>query len=192
MASDPYYWMLVGAVTQFKSLPEPTEDFTGKKIIITGGNGGLGREAARTFVKLGAATVVIACRDLDSAEEAKTDIETTTGRKGVVKVWQLDLKSFDSVKELCRRAERELDRLDCLVENAAVLSFSREMAEGHESSVTVNVISPMLMVFMLLPLMRRTAVQFNVVPHVTTMSSDAHLGVSRAEELRTREREIET
>lgn len=64
----------------------------------TGANIGLGKEAARHFVQLNAAKVIIACRSVEKGENAKQDIESTTGRKGVVDVWQLDLQSYDSVR----------------------------------------------------------------------------------------------
>lgn len=44
-------------------------DLTGKVIIITGGNSGLGYESAKQLVQHGA-EVVIACRDMVKAQEA--------------------------------------------------------------------------------------------------------------------------
>jgi retinol dehydrogenase-12 len=40
---------------QFTSLPYPTQNFTGKTVIVTGSNTGLGKEAARHIARLGAA-----------------------------------------------------------------------------------------------------------------------------------------
>jgi len=42
------------------SLPVPTMKFTGKTIIVTGSNTGIGLEAARYFVRLDAAKVILA------------------------------------------------------------------------------------------------------------------------------------
>src|SRR6185437_7107197 len=97
----------------------PTKDCTGQTIIVTGANVGLGLEAARHFVRLGAARVILAVRSVEKGEQAKADIETSTScGKDVVQVWPVDLGSFESVKQFCRRADAELDRLDALVENA--------------------------------------------------------------------------
>lgn len=63
---------------QLKTLPEPKSDFTGKTVIVTGGNSGLGREAARYFARLGAAKVILACRDTAKGEVARADIEVST------------------------------------------------------------------------------------------------------------------
>ncbi|KAK4240486.1 hypothetical protein C8A03DRAFT_31412 [Achaetomium macrosporum] len=167
---------------QLRSLPVPTTSYAGCIVIVTGANGGLGLEAARHLARLGAARVILACRRTDAGEAAKADIEksiTTThaGRSAVpvIEVWPLDLCSFDSVRAFCRRAERELERLDVLLANAAVLHTEGfRMAEGYEMQVTTNVISTFLMVLMLLPLMRRTAARWNVETTVTVVASEAH------------------
>ncbi|PFH60511.1 hypothetical protein XA68_10825 [Ophiocordyceps unilateralis] len=157
---------------QFKALPYPDQDCTGRVVIVSGANTGLGLEAARHFTRLNAAKVILACRNLDKAEAAKRDIEQTTGRSGVVEAWQLDLAVLDSVKAFADRAAA-LERLDILVNNASVLSFEWALADGHETMVTVNVISTFLLTLRLLPTLRRTAQRFNVAPHVVIVSSDA-------------------
>jgi retinol dehydrogenase-12 len=48
--------------SQFAHLPYPTKKFTGQTIIVTSSNVGLGLEAARHFVRLDAAKVIIAVR----------------------------------------------------------------------------------------------------------------------------------
>lgn len=48
------------------------------------------------------------------------------------------------------------------------------LAEGYESTITVNVISTFLMALLLLPTLKRTATKFNVQPKLVIVSSDAH------------------
>ncbi|KAK8058352.1 short chain dehydrogenase atnD [Apiospora phragmitis] len=164
-------------VSQWTSLPYPATDCTDKVVIVTGGNVGLGLEAARHFVRLNAAKVIIACRNPDKGAAAKADIEASAppSRKGVVEVWPLDLSSFASVKDFCRRADQQLVRLDILLENASVLHTQFFEREGYEEQVTVNVLSTFLLALLLLPLLRRTAARFNAAPHLTVVSSDAHV-----------------
>lgn len=131
---------------------------------------GLGLEAARHFVRLNAAKVIIGCRNVDKGAAALADIEHSTQRVGVVDAWHLDLCSFQSVKDFAARAA-ELDRLDGLVNNASILVMGHELQEGHEIMVTVNVISTLLLTLLLLPKLRRTAAKFNITPHVTIVSS---------------------
>ncbi|KAK3906534.1 hypothetical protein C8A05DRAFT_29575 [Staphylotrichum tortipilum] len=161
--------------SQLRSLAVPSTSYAGRTVIVTGANGGLGLEAARHFVRLGAARVILACRSTERGEAAKADIETSNPSPAVIEVWPLDLCSFDSVRAFCCRADQELDRLDVLLANAAMLSLdSTKMAEGYEMQVTANVISNFLMVLMLLPLMKRTAARWNVETNVTVVASEAH------------------
>jgi retinol dehydrogenase-12 len=102
--------------SQFTTLPYPAFDFTGQTVIVAGANTGLGLEATRHIVRLGAAKAIIACRSIEKGEAAKKDIEESTERKDVVEVWQVDLGSYESVKEFCARVQK-LDRLDAVVEN---------------------------------------------------------------------------
>src|SRR6185436_1594402 len=83
--------------------PVPTHKFTGQTIIVTGSNTGMGLEAARHFVHLDAAKVILGGRTLSKGEAAKTSIEQTTGKKGVVEVWELDMARYASVQAFAVR-----------------------------------------------------------------------------------------
>ncbi|CAD6592413.1 MAG: hypothetical protein ASARMPREDX12_006073 [Alectoria sarmentosa] len=86
----------------FSIPPYPTKKFTDQTIIVTGSNAGLGLEASRHFVRLDAAKVILAVRNLEKGEAAKQSIEESTGRTGVVEVWQLDLAHYESVKDFSK------------------------------------------------------------------------------------------
>lgn len=160
-------------ISQFTTLPYPDAYFKGQTIIVTGASVGLGLEAARHFVRLGASKVILGCRNEGRGEEAKRAIEVTTGRMHVLEVWQVDLRSYESVRHFCDRASK-LARLDAVVENAGVATPIYEECEGMESTITVNVISTFLMALLLLPKLRADALKYNIVPHLTIVASDAH------------------
>ena len=158
----------------FVTLPYPNEDFTGKTIMVTGANNGLGLEAARHFTRLNSSKVILCCRNIEKGNEAKRSIEKFTKQKGVVEVWQLDLGSYDSVEQLVRRAQG-LQRLDAVVENAGIAGSKKwEVVEDNEAMITVNVISTLFLGLMILPKLRETAVKFNVQPHLVFVSSEVH------------------
>ncbi|KAF4628887.1 hypothetical protein G7Y89_g9263 [Cudoniella acicularis] len=165
----------------FTTLPYPTHSFTGQTILITGANVGLGLEAARHFVRLDAAKVIIGCRNTTKGEAAKLSIEESTKRQNVIEVWEVDLSSYDSVKAFCKKAEG-LDRLDCVVENAGIAVPVFEEVEGMESTITVNVISTFLMALLLLPILRTSGLKHNITPHLTIVASDAHFQASFKEQ----------
>lgn len=158
----------------FVTPPPSTGDLYGKTVIVTGSNTGLGKEAARQFVSLNASTVVLAVRTLEKGEAARKDIETATGRKGVVKVMHLDMSSYQSVLNFASNAAQELDRIDIAVLNAGVNRGVWEIFEQDESTITVNVVSTFLLAFALLPKLRETAGRFNTRPTLTVVSSEVH------------------
>lgn len=160
--------------SQFFVHPQaPTTDCTGKTIIVTGANVGLGKETARHYVRLNAEKVILACRSIDKGEAAKKDIEASTGRRGAVEVWQLDLSSYQSVKQFAERA-KSLRRLDSIVENAGISTPNYTVLEDNESTITVNVVSTFLLALLILPKLQETGRQFNITPNLTIVSSEVH------------------
>ncbi|KAJ4421243.1 hypothetical protein N0V82_003875 [Gnomoniopsis sp. IMI 355080] len=154
----------------------PDQSFKGQTVIVTGSNTGLGKEAARHFVRLGAAKVILAVRNTKAGEQAKADIESTTqcGSK-TVEVWSLDLANYASVKAFAARASQELDRVDVLCENAGISTNEKKLFEGHESTITVNVISTFLLALLMLPKLKETAQSLKKQTMLTIVSSEVHL-----------------
>ena len=115
---------LLGLFIQpFRSLRLPqSASFASQTVLITGANSGLGLETARHIVKLGASKVILGVRSVARGEAAKNDIESTTGRTGIIEVWQVDLERFDSVEAFTARAAR-LERLDVAIMNAGLASL---------------------------------------------------------------------
>ncbi|KAI4642057.1 uncharacterized protein J4E79_011583 [Alternaria viburni] len=153
-------------------VPQP-ETFTGKTVIVTGANSGLGLEATRHFVRCGATTVIIACRTRSKGEAAQRDIEATTKRTGVLQVWELDLSSYASVKAFAKKCET-LPCIDIVLENAGIAQGKFERIEGHEAHIAVNVISTFMLALLLLPILRRTAETHKTQPYLTIVTSEVH------------------
>lgn len=160
------------ALVQTRDLPlKVTKELcAGRTYIVTGANVGLGLEAARHLVGVGAAKVVMAVRNVEAGESAKQGIEDSTGIKGVAEVWQLDLASYDSVRSFASKAAESLGRIEAIIENAAVASGGAR-AEDHLQSLTVNVVSTFLLAVLLLPKLRADAAKFDYTPRVSIVSS---------------------
>lgn len=159
----------------FITLPTPTGSYTGQTVIITGANTGLGKEAARHFAHLGASTVILAVRTLSKGEAAKSDIEATTKcDPNVIQVWSLDMCSYDSVRDFAARVERDLPRVDIMIENAGITTYTFRRAEDGESMITTNVVSTFLLASLVLPKLRETAQKFNIRPTLTIVTSETH------------------
>ena len=157
----------------FVTPPYPTQDLINQTIVVTGSNAGLGLEAARHFTRLNAEKVILAVRTQSKGEEAKKSIEESTGKKGVVEVWLLDLSSYESVEAFAARLNG-LQRLDALVENAGIATSTYKVTEDNESTITTNVVSTFLLALLTLPKLRETAARFNVTPRLAIISSEIH------------------
>ena len=174
LLKTPFFIKTMSLYSQFIEYPpEPTKTYTGQTVVVTGANSGLGLEAARWFVKLDAKKVILAVRSQAKGEAAQKDIETSTNRKGVLEVWDLDLASYASVKANAARLSR-LERVDVLMENAGVVTSKFRMAEENESSITTNVVSPLLHGILMLPKLRETARNFKTTPKLVFTSSFVH------------------
>ena len=168
------FWVELFKNQWFTSLPYPTADYSGKTVIVTGANVGLGLEAARHYTRLNAAKVILGCRSLSKGEEAKRDIESTTHRTGVIDVWALDLQSYQSVRDFAARCAT-LPRIDVLLENAGIHTMNFELAEGNESTLTTNVVSTFLLALLVLPKLKAVAKEHNVQPVISIVTSDTHV-----------------
>ncbi len=112
-------------------------DLSGKVIIVTGGNSGLGFESVKAFADNGA-EVVMASRNIEKGEEAKARIKkhNTSAR---IKVLHLDLMDLISVKNFADKFKETSKRLDVLVNNAGVMIPPYTLTkEGFESQMGTN------------------------------------------------------
>jgi NAD(P)-dependent dehydrogenase (short-subunit alcohol dehydrogenase family) len=153
------------------------EAAAGGTYIVTGANTGLGFEAAKHLVRLGAAKVILAVRRPANGETARAEIDAATGTSGIAEVWPLDLSSYDSVKSFAARIENELERVDAVIENAAVVTGQRILAEGHILPLTVNVFGTFLLAMLLLPKLKESAEKFGTLPRLSVITSGSAFDV---------------
>ncbi|EAQ90259.1 hypothetical protein CHGG_02194 [Chaetomium globosum CBS 148.51] len=158
--------------TQFLlKIPKPTASFAPKTVIVTGANGGLGKETAKHIVRLGASMVILGCRNLSKGNAAKREIETASGlSSSTIQVWELDIESPKSIKQFVDRANA-LPRLDVLINNAGIQSQKFSVVYGTERTLAVNVIGTFLLALQLLPKLRETAHNYQTTPHMTFVGS---------------------
>ena len=161
----------------FTKLPYPTYSFKGQTVVITGSNTGLGLEAARHIVRLGAAKVILAVRTISKGEKAvESIIESTRAANNVLEVWPLDLTDYESINAFGARLQT-LDRLDAFIQNAGImeLNFKLEQKSGLESNIAVNSVGAVLAGLLALPKLRDTARQTGTRTRLSFVGSDTHL-----------------
>lgn len=130
----------------------------GKGILITGANRGLGKGIARACVAEGA-SVLLCARDGRLLDEACREISRIAAAGQCVLGQAADVSNVDEAEELISRAEKDLGRIDGLVNNAAVLGPKGlvENAEWSEwvRTIEINLLGTVLLCRGVLPLFRR-------------------------------------
>jgi NAD(P)-dependent dehydrogenase (short-subunit alcohol dehydrogenase family) len=121
--------------------------------LITGASDGIGRQCAEELAATGVELIVHA------RSEAKLDgliaaLEQIPGH-GPISGVAADLADLDQVRRMCAELSERCDRLDVLLNNAGVyLHEWIETPQGHEATWAINVLAPLLLSELLLPLLR--------------------------------------
>lgn len=138
---------------------------TGRIILITGGNQGVGYETAKNLILASADYhVILGSRDAAKGETAAAALQSTPGVKGTAASVQLDVTDQASIEQAIIRIEKEWGRLDGLVNNAGIISMSNPPSvsmASHPSAATLrgvletNVVGSLAMTEAALPLLKR-------------------------------------
>lgn len=130
-------------------------DQSGRVAVVTGGNGGLGLEAVRALGARGA-SVVMAARNQDKAEKARSEI-TTEFPTARIDIRPLDLASLDSIASFVEGMGTDLRRLDLLINNAGVMGIPEgTTADGFERQFGTNHLGHFALTAGLLPALLRS------------------------------------
>ena len=115
-----------------------TARLDGKTVVVTGANTGIGKVTAMELARRGA-RVVLACRNTTAAQECEKEIKCRVGHGAQVVVGELDLSDLSSVRRFASWFLEEEERLDVLVNNAAVMQCPKSQSQqGHEMHIAVN------------------------------------------------------
>ncbi|MFP6583497.1 MAG: SDR family oxidoreductase [Candidatus Hydrogenedentota bacterium] len=141
----------------------------GKTCIVTGANSGIGRATALGLATRGA-HVIMACRDIHRSAAAQEAIKRESG-SDLVDLMELDLSSMENIRSFAKAFLDKYDRLDVLLNNAAVVPSIRKVTEdGYEAQIGVNHLGHFLLTNLLLERLKSSAPS-----RVVTVSSVMHV-----------------
>jgi NAD(P)-dependent dehydrogenase (short-subunit alcohol dehydrogenase family) len=141
-------------MTEWTAADLPT--FSGRTVIVTGANSGLGLVTARELARVGAKTI-LAVRNTAKGDEAAATIT------GDVEVRKLDLQDLASVRAFADG----VDGADVLINNAGIMAVPyAQTVDGFESQIGTNHLGHFALTNLLLP---------KVTDRVVTVSSMMHL-----------------
>lgn len=140
---------------------EPAKDIpplVGKVILVTGGNTGLGKQSILELARYGKPDkIYLAARNQQRAKEAIDEIKATVPDAPVVPL-DLDLTSFDSIKDAAKKFLAQEERLDILMLNAGIMAVPPgQTKEGYEIQFGTNHVGHALLTKLLLPTLQATA-----------------------------------
>lgn len=128
-------------------------DQTGRTVVITGANSGIGFEAARVLVAKGA-HVVLACRNAAKAAEAEAALRRETP-KASVESMTLDTSRLASVRAFAEKYRATHARLDVLCNNAGVMALPPSLTEdGFDIQLATNHLGHFALTGLLLDLLK--------------------------------------
>src|SRR5437763_9075478 len=131
-------------------------DQSGRTMVVTGANSGLGLVAATTLAKAGA-RVICACRNVEKGNSA------IAGAPGQLEMRALDLADLSSVQSFADGVDGPVD---VLINNAGVMALPlRRTADGFEMQIGTNHLGHFALTGLLLDRVR---------DRVVTVSSGAH------------------
>lgn len=168
-------WVIDAAPPKATFSVDHIPDLTGKVIIVTGANTGIGKETAKALLAHGA-KVYIAARNQAASEEAIRQLKQETGNEAIF--FKLDLGDLKAIKASAEEFLSKETQLHILVNNAGVMSPPIELvtADGYDLQFGTNVLGHYYFTKLLLPILTLTA---KATPEgkvrVVNVASCAHL-----------------
>jgi len=146
-------------------------DLTGKTIVITGANTGLGKEAAVRLAGLGKPEIIMLCRNKDKATKSISDIVQKSGNKNVHFI-ECDLADLTSISKCAEELKNRVSKVDVLQLNSGVMAIpTRETTvDGFEKHLGINHLGHFKLTQLIFPLLEKTQ-----GARVVAVSSTAHL-----------------
>ncbi|KAL8783741.1 MAG: hypothetical protein Q9213_004422 [Squamulea squamosa] len=155
---------------------EQVPKLTGKVALITGGSEGIGYGCSHTMLKNDIKKLFILSVSKDVVDGAVNAVKEEMGQEAADKiVWlQCDLSDWKGVKTTADKIASQTDRLDILVANAGRGIMTYQVTDyGVDRHMALNHMGHVILISHLLPVMKKTASESNMV-RIVILASNAH------------------
>lgn len=165
--------------------PEKYPDLTGKIVLITGCNTGIGYESAKALL-LKNATVIFVNRNIEKSKAAVEKIEkelNDNSLKDKIILITADLSDLESIKPAVEEIKYKVDKIHYTILNAGIMQPppGTMSKQGYEPHVATNVLGHQLLVTLIQPLISK-AISPDFSPRVIWLSSVAHLSAPKPQQ----------
>jgi NAD(P)-dependent dehydrogenase (short-subunit alcohol dehydrogenase family) len=103
----------------------PVLSAAGKSVLITGVSGGIGKAIAQAWAIAGAKSIVITGRKADVLHAVKEQLEKANDSKTIIIVVAADVTKEEDMERLWEQANKQVGRIDVLINNAGSLTQAR-------------------------------------------------------------------
>lgn len=149
-----------------KSLKVEKNALLGRRVVVTGATGGLGKEICLHLCALGAQ--VVALGRSQTKLESLVDTLKQAHPTSTVQILTCDFEDLSSVKTACQTLAQS--DVDALILNAGAYAIARKQTvDGFDNVFQINCIAPYLMTKLLLPTLQKSS-----LGRVVAVSSLAH------------------
>jgi len=142
----------------YHKMKAPKSDVSGQVFVITGGNAGIGKDAARQILLMNPKKVYITSRNPERGQKAIDDLKKATGKDNVELII-LNLDSFASVEKAAEEIKSKEEQIHCLILNAGIghVEKGSRTENGFETMYQSNHLGHHLFFELLLPNVRAAA-----------------------------------
>ena len=166
----PLHSLIYGNKFSVQDIPSQT----GKVIIVTGGNTGIGYESVKELARAGA-KVYLAARSTEKAQAAIKEIKAELP-DGQIEFLQLDLMDLAATKAAAESFSSKEAKLDVLMNNAGIMAVDYKLTKDRiEQQIQTNHVAPFLFTMLLLPKLQAAS-----APRIVNVSSIAHKAFFKA------------
>jgi NAD(P)-dependent dehydrogenase (short-subunit alcohol dehydrogenase family) len=164
----------------FKDMP----DLTGRIILITGANQGLGKGVVESFIEhSNCEKIIMACRSEERAKAAIDDIVAKTkvfpgaaATKDRLELLILDLGDLEQIPKAAEDLKKRFDRIDICINNAGIGGFGVEgtTKQGFEICMGTNHYGHFLFNALIFPLILASKAKTGKPARLVSVASVAH------------------
>ncbi|KAJ6568673.1 NAD(P)-binding protein, partial [Mycena capillaripes] len=149
-------------------------DLSGKIVLVTGGNSGLGYETVKVML-LKNATVYLAARSASKGNAAIAELETGTGKRA--QLIELDLADLRSVRKAAEAFLGRESRLDILFNNGGIMIPPTDLlsSQGYDKQFGTNVLGHFFLTELLLPALTASHAHSSIPARIINTSSSGHM-----------------
>ncbi|KAG8165628.1 hypothetical protein KVR01_004180 [Diaporthe batatas] len=162
-------WPFSSAGFTAKDIP----DLSGKVILVTGANSGLGLQSVLDLARHGPKEIWLTSRTTEKADQAIKEVKKEVPSANL-RPLSLDLSSLDSIKSAARSFSQSSQRLDVLLLNAGIMASDPGLTkDGYEIQFGTNHVGHALLTKLLTPLLEKTAAEPSSDVRVVVLTSAA-------------------